>query len=134
MAYNLYTSEQVFTDNNINAICNAMFDALITEFSENTLNQKFAVTGSVAKIIQGAANTPVYVIPFITNDVAVYDFLHNNISSIILTEGVIGFTDHFQVITSRVYIEFWKTQSVLTLIDSNGIFSQSQIEIPNYIL
>lgn len=134
MAYELYTTESVFADNNINAICNALLDNLETQFSSAVLNQKFGLTGTVAKTIQGATNLPVKVIPFVTNDVSIYNYLYSNIKNIITTQGVIGFTDRFQVITSRVYIEIWKTEDPLNLVDSNGIFSQTILEIPYYIL
>ena len=134
MAYKLYTTEGVFADKNVNAICNALFENLINQFSAPTLNARFGVTGTVAKIIQGEANIPVRVLPFITIDDPVYYYLYNNISSIILTNGVVGFTDHFQVITPRIYIEVWKTAPALNLVPVNGIYSQHILEIPNYIL
>ncbi len=134
MAYQLYTTEVVFTDHNINAICNLLIDHLETKYSANILNTKFGVTGSVARMIQGAANVPIPVIAFVTNDVAYYDYLRNNIQNFLPVDGVIDFSDRIQIITSYVYIEIWNKTGALTLINSNGIISEVKSQIPNYIL
>ncbi|AXP79157.1 hypothetical protein CJ739_57 [Mariniflexile rhizosphaerae] len=133
MAYDLYTTEGVFVDNNINAMCNAIMDALINQFDAPTVNAAFGLTGSTAKIIQGEPNVYIHVVPFITNSLPIYDYLKANINTMVQVDGVIQFTDRFQVITPRAYIEVW-FKSPLTLVDTNGIFSENKANIANYIL
>lgn len=133
MAYNLYTSEAVFADNNINAMCNAIMDALINQFTAPTVNAAFGLTGTAAKIMQGDPNVSIYVIAFITSDTAMYNFIKANISSMIATQGVIEFTDRIQVITTRTYLEFWN-KTPLSLVNTNGIYAETKANIANYIL
>lgn len=134
MPYQLYTTEAVYLDSNINAMCNAIINDLINQFTAPTLNAAFGLTGSSAKIIQGNANMPVQVIAFITNNTSIYNYLRSNIQNLISVTGVVDFSDRFQIITSRTYIEVWKKEGVLNLVNSNGIYSEDKNEIANYIL
>lgn len=135
MAYQLYTTEGVFQDPNINAICNGIMNGLEAQFTAPTLNAAFGLTGSCAKIVQGAANMPVPVIAFVVNSTLIYDYLKANMGSYIQKiQGIIAFTDRFQVMAPRVYIEVWFKAGALNLIDSNGIFSEDINYIPNHIL
>ena len=141
MAYALYTTEGVFLDNNINSICNLIIDTLINEYDQATVDAHFAVTGTVAKIIQGASKidvngdpVKVKVIPFVIDDQAMYDFLKGIIGTLLSNRGVINYTDRFQVLGTRVYIEVWWRAAAINMIDSNGIFSENKNNIPNYIL
>ena len=132
MAYSLYTSEGVFADPSINVICNKIIDALETQFGSGPLNADFGVTGTVAKIIQGDPLTDVKGVAFACSDETIYNYIKANIGSIIKTTGVIKYSNFMQVITSRVNIEFWYRDSAITLIDTNGIFSEDKTEVPAY--
>lgn len=134
MAYNLYTSEVVFLNANINSICNAIMDALENQFTAPTVNAAFGLTGTVAKIIQGDPNEDVKVIAFATSSQAIYDWLYANITTLISTTGKVGFSDRFQVINSMVYLEVWFREDPITLINTNGIYSEDKTEIPAHIL
>ena len=78
MAYDKFTANGVFQDQNINVLCNKILDHLGKEFTEVDLNTKFGLTGTVSKIIQGAPVTPIKCIAFATNDEEVYKYIINN--------------------------------------------------------
>lgn len=134
MSYQKYSTEVVFLDANINSICNGIMNALEDQFTAGTVNTDFGLTGTVAKIIQGDPNVNVKVVAYATSNQVLYDWLLANISSIIAVTGSVAFTDRFQIINPKVYIEVWFRDAAITLIDTNGIFSEDKNDIPAYIL
>ena len=134
MAYSKYTTEVVFADHNLNVICNTILNALETEFDKVDVDTDFGITGTVAKIIQADPLVAVKGIAFATSNQAMFDYLKANMSKILKITGLIKFSDFMQVITTRLNIEVWMRESPITLIDTNGIFSEDKTEIPAYIM
>lgn len=134
MAYDKYLTEKVFADDNVNITCNNMMQWLEDIYGAGTLNTKFGLTGTVAKIIQGDPLSEVPVIAYAVQDATWFQFIKNNITSVIITSGVAAFEDRLQVSAHHANIEIWLREDPITLIDTNGIFSEDKTEIPVNIL
>ncbi|OBQ56120.1 hypothetical protein JJL45_05090 [Tamlana sp. s12] len=134
MAYNLYTSEEVFNNPNANVIGNIIMDVLEAKYGSATLNTTFGITGTVARIIQGAPLVEVPVLAYITSDENIfYQFATEYLNNKIKGRSVV-FSDRIQIITNIMNIEVWLSSSSITLVNTNGIYSQEASEIPSNIL
>ena len=94
----------------------------------------FALTGTAAKIIQGQATEPVKNIAFITSDQVVFDFLSNDIRSILPAIDIIKRKDVLQFKASGFFFEIHLASTTRSIIDGSGVFVQDINEIPNFIL
>lgn len=134
MAYNLYTTQEVFAQEDLNIICNQIMQTLIDKFTEVTLNGFFGVTGTVAKIIQGEPNEAVKCIAFATSNADVFTLFRTDILKAIKYTGCILYNDKIEIITPKLYIECWFRDSAITLVNTSGIYGEDKTEIPAYIL
>lgn len=134
MGYSLYTTEKVFANESANIICNQIMQTLIDKFTEPTLNGLFGVTGTVAKIIQGATNEDVKCIAFATHDEDVFTLFRTDVLKAIKHTGSILYNDKIEIITPILNIECWFRESEITLINTSGIYGEDDAEIPAYIL
>lgn len=128
MAFSAFTDEAVFTDNRANNLCNIIMQMMITEFSTG-VDTKLCLTGTVAKIIQGAALTDVKVIPFITNDIKFFNFFKNTIAPY-LKANVVTYTDRIQLTYQGVFVELWITGVIGTVHIITGLNVQDPGDIP----
>ncbi len=128
MAYEEFTKSILFKDQNINTVCNRIIALLISEFGESTIQTKFCLTGTVAKIFQGASLEDITVIPFVTNDVEVFEFCRKELPALIKATAF-NLTDRVQVNRKGVFFEFWYESDLGTINTVNGI----QLEDPSDI-
>lgn len=133
MVYDNFTKQTLFTDNNANVLCNRLYNALETEFTKVVLDTKFCITGTLAKILNGALASDIKVIPFITNDDAIYDYCAKNLPKYLKATAVI-FKDRIQLQYQSYYLEVWKTSSIGTIGSVSGFLVQDDADIPSNIL
>lgn len=125
MAYDKYTTETVFTNQNINAVCNSILQFLIDEFTLSEIETKFCLSGTVAKIIQGATTEEITVIPYVTKDLNIFSFCSNKLPKLINASAV-KLNDRVQLNYNGFYFEVWY-ESALGIINTvTGI----QVEDP----
>lgn len=131
MAYDIFTKETVFVNQNINSFCNKIFQNLIDSFTSPTINTSFCVTGTVAKIIQGDPLSDIVVIPFITNNTSIYDYCAKTLPKY-LGVTAIKFKDRIQIKYNQVFFEIWYTDSIGTINTVSGLLVQDPADInPN---
>lgn len=134
MPYANYTTEQVFLDNNVNAICNAIMQRLLSSFDEVDVNANVALTGSAARIMQGAIKTPIPCLSFVISSLNIYTYLRGNINYFVNVTSKQFYSDRFQVINQYVYLEFWFSENALSIVNLNDIYVENIANIPNNIL
>ena len=108
-------------------LCNRIFEYLTLKFDTN-LDDAFGVTGTVAKIMQGATLEDITVIPFITDDVLIYNYCANQLPKL-LKASAIKFQDRIQLNYNGIFLEVWFTNSLI-VIESNTIKVQRTGDIP----
>lgn len=133
MAYDNFTKQVLFTDNNANVLCNRLYDALENEFTKAVLDAKFCITGTVAKILNGASATDILVIPFITDDDAIYAYCAKELPKYLKATAVI-FKNRIQYRYQSYYLEIWKDDSIGTINAVDGFLVQANADIPTNIL
>lgn len=133
MAYNNFTTEKLFTDEDVNIICNNIYEELIVKFSSQTVDTDFAITGTVSKYLQGAGKEDIVVMPFITNNTAFLDFVLGELPKKVNAKGAIKLTDRVQLIFDKVYIEIWYIAAIGTLSTVSNLRVQNTADIPAYI-
>ena len=119
MAYDKFSTQKVFRNPSANILCNKILDDITTQFSANSL----AVSGEVSKMIQGQALADAKVIPFITADPDVYNYLFKNLQSILPVLTQLSFKNRIQVVSDVAYFEFW-FDAAATSVDMNGIYCE----------
>lgn len=135
MAYDYFTTQQVFVNPNNNASCNTILENLDRQFGSLAfVNARFGLTGSVARIIQGEPNIPIPVIAFVTNNNDIYKYLRNNVNKFMYTGGIVELSDRFQLYMGDVNMEFWYKPSGLVLVNDGYIYSELKANIYPYIL
>lgn len=135
MAFTAYTDQQVFDQPIINVACNAIITELEERNKSLIVPDIFALTGTPAKILQGAANTDVQNVPFITSDTALFNFLKNNLSSFLPdVYDVIKRKEVLKFKFTSVFFEIHLEIKSITTVDVNGVSVQETSEIPNFIL
>tara|TARA_R110002111_G_scaffold86088_3_gene134940 strand:- start:491 stop:892 length:402 start_codon:yes stop_codon:yes gene_type:complete len=132
MAYDNFTKEVLFSDSKVNILCNCIYNILEAEFTKASLDTKFCITGTVAKIIQGAALTDIPVIPFITNDDAIYKFCSTELPKL-LNMKAFALKNRIQYQWEGVYLELWLTNDTKTINTVNGFLVQDTAVIPTNI-
>lgn len=132
MAYIAFTKEKVFKSHNINVICNQIYEALINEFDVSTIETKFCITGTVAKIIQGDPLSEIEVIPFITNEKAIMDFCRKGLTNTVGGRAV-ALSDRVQMVYKGIHFEFHETSSIGTINTVTGLQVQDPADIPGNI-
>ncbi len=105
MAYEVYSTQKVFSNELVNIYCNRILDAVHTEFAAS--ETQLVAEGDLSRMIQGMAAAELPVIPFVTNDQNIYNYLVKNLQSILSVETQISFKNRIQVVTSQAYIEIW---------------------------
>lgn len=129
MAYNNFTVQQVFKNHNVNVLCNRIYDALIKEFTAPTIEGAFCITGTVAKIIQGASLSDILVIPFITDDKQIFKFCGEQLPKL-LQANAVKLTDRVQMQYKGTYFEFHYISSITTIDTVTTLQVQDESEIP----
>lgn len=133
MAYNNFTTEKLFEDESINILCNRLYEALIQFESSAVVNDNVGISGTVSKIIQGAALTPIKVVPFVTDDLKIYNYGITDLVKILGATGTINYKDRVQFIFDNVYLELWYFTSIGTINTVSNLRVQATADIPAYI-
>jgi hypothetical protein len=131
MAYTNFTDQQVFADPSANIYCNLIWEYLLESFPEPDVNDYFCLTGTPAKIIQGATATAIKVIPLATSQDDMFDWCNTKLMHQ-LGATAIKYKDHLQFIVDGIYFEIWKL-NFSTINTVSTIQVQDDEEIPNYI-
>lgn len=132
MAYNNYTKQTVFTDESVNSICNKIMDLLHNEFTSVVVDAAFCLTGTVAKIIQSAPDEDIKVIPYITNNEAIYKYCATLLPRF-LGATAVRLNERIQLNVNGVYFEIWLTDSIGTINTVSDLKVQDPTDIPSDI-
>ena len=128
MAYNNFTKEKVFSNQNANVNCNLIYNALIDKFDTPLLDTDFCITGTVSKLIQGATLSPINVTPFITSSAAVYNYCSNELPKL-LGATAVKYKDRVQMVFNTQYFEFWFDDDLGTINTVSGFKVQDTADI-----
>lgn len=131
MAYVLFSTREVFANEQANVICNIIMNEL-EKSGIASVSTKMALTGTPAKIMQGASSTECPVIPFITTSDDIYNYFAGAIANK-LKGKIIKLRNRIQMDVNGIYVELWKTAS-LTIVEVDTIQLQDDAEIPSNIL
>ncbi len=134
MAYTKFLDEAVFADANANIYCNRIYELLEASFPGMTLNQVFCLTGTPAKIIQGASVEEITVIPFITDQDSIFDYFGTKLSEALGAQGAVYLSESIQVVISNeLFVELWLTSPIGTINTVTNIDVQDPADIPSHI-
>jgi len=133
IAYNNFSTEKVFGNEEVNIICNNIYETILEKFTSSTVNTDFAITGTVAKIIQGAALEDIVVMPFITNNSSMLNFVLNELPEKVNALGAVKLTDRVQLFFNNIYVEIWYNAAIGTLNTVSNLRVQATADIPLYI-
>lgn len=132
--YNAFTSEKVFTNEEINIFSNKLFVALYEKFKTIiTVEERFVLTGKAASIIQGATLIELLTVSFITDDLDIYLFLAENLFELFPDYKTQVYSQSIQIEALDVNIEIWRTDDIVDITVVNDIYCQTSANIPSYI-
>lgn len=135
MSYTTFTDEEVFSDPAITSVMNVLFTDLIDEFTDIEIEDKFALSGSVAKIIQEemSADTVLKVLPMRTSDSTMFEYF---IANALRWFGVpaMVYPDRCTIAWHRAYVELWLSPGALTIEIVDGLICEKHDTIPINIL
>ncbi|MFD2824818.1 hypothetical protein ACFS5M_14135 [Lacinutrix iliipiscaria] len=128
MAYNNFSVQEVFKNKLLNVVCNNILEQLTLKY-ETEVPTSFCLTGTVAKIINGASATPVKVVPFITDDLKKFNFFGNEIAKY-LGASAVKFSDRIQMTYKGIFLECWLTDDLGTINTVDTIQVQDSSDVP----
>lgn len=129
MAYVEFTTARVFKNPALNLACNKIYTALM-EFGR-LKEQELALTGTVAKIIQGEPLEEVKVIPFVMKDDAAFNHLKENLGNILNNKQVIIYKSSIHFKIQESFLEIHLDISYKTFNTVQGILCQPIADIPS---
>jgi len=129
MAYDLYSTEKVFSNELANILCNKVLDNVFATYPGS--ETKLVATNELAKILQGDPLTALPVITFVTNDTLIYGYLSQKLQQIITVQTQVSFKNRIQVVTAVAYFEFWYDAAFVTAINVNasGVYARDITEL-----
>ncbi|MCB0448165.1 MAG: hypothetical protein KDD03_11785 [Gelidibacter sp.] len=128
MAYSTFTDQEVFTDERANNLCNIIMQMMTAKYPAG-VDTNLCLTGTVAKIIQGDPLEDVKVIPFITNDLKMFNYFKFDVASF-LKARIVSYKNRIQLNYNGIYVELWLTGSVGTINTITGLNVQDKADIP----
>lgn len=134
MAYTKFTEEKLFLDEGVNILLNRIYTALENKFNETSIASNVALSGTVARILNGAAPTDIKVIPIVTTDLKIKNFFSDELTNNIKNVQLVNFNDHVELKFSNVNIELWHITTAIDSTEVSGLVVQNNIAIPSYIL
>lgn len=133
-----YTSSNAFNLVSANKTIDRIFFHINEHYKKIPLtldiNDKFALSGKAAAILQGASVVPVNQIVLVTNDDFLMSVIRDVIPNEIANKGVLKFKDRTVIYFDGFIVEFWKVERTLTIVIAGGIYSQLISEIPSELL
>lgn len=133
MSFSTFTDQQVFDDASVNVLCNRIYENLIQKFGSGTFQDDFCITGTVARIIQGATLEDIKVIAFRTNDSDYFAHLANSLPKAIGATAR-AFKDRIQMNYKGIYLEFWYAKPIGTINIVTDLAVEDPADIPLNIL
>jgi hypothetical protein len=129
MAYDLYSTEKVFSNELANILCNKVLDNVFATYPGS--ETKLVATNQLAKMLQGDPLTALPVIPFVTNDALIYGYLVQKLQQIITVQTQVAFQNRVQVVTSVAYFEFWFDDTFISAVNVNasGVYARNITEL-----
>lgn len=135
-----YTDNTIFTNNQINAICDFIFLKLTEEFppegadTENDfVFEHFILSGRASKQKQRLSDVPVKNIIFQCDNNTIYEWFALNYQNIFEGKGMI-FKERIILYPFGYYFEIWFSNTALNPITSTGINIQNVKDIPLILL
>lgn len=104
--YTAFTDQQVFQNPDVNVYCNAIYEELLATTTLRILVNNFAMTGTLAQIIDGAPLEELTVISFAFKDADLFEEVKKYNIGEKLGTSTINYPDRFQMILNEVYFEF----------------------------
>lgn len=133
MSYSKFTDNEVFADPGVNVLCNRIMQSFTdVGLDVKIVEENFCLTGTVAKIIQGAALTDILVIPFITDNSSYYLHCAKAMPKAIGATAV-QLKEVIQIKYKSVFIEVWYTNDVGRINTVTDLPVQDTAEIPSNI-
>lgn len=131
--YNNFTVEKLFSNENFNIICNRVLDRIRVNNPSVDLNVHFAITGSVSKILQGEPTKEILVMPFITNNNQLFNYIASNLGSDANAKEVVVFKDRVHLTFKDFLIEIHLVQNLNRLVQVNNFNLQHKDDVPSVI-
>jgi hypothetical protein len=119
-------------DEGINIVCNRLYEALDL-YTDSDIVNNLCITGTVAKIIQGAPVEEIVVIPFITSAIKIFEYCNDKFQDFVKIDEAIKFQNRTQFIIDGVYFEMWLTDDLGTINTVTNLRVQDPAHIPSYI-
>lgn len=138
--FTAYSSAQVFVDVDLNILCNRFVDraatlpGIIPGYTMDTQVNTVALTGTCAKILQGAANEEIKCISFITADIEVFRKYKKLLPEILPFQSAEYFKTCYQIKTAEGYFELWYSDTAINTVSVDGVHVQETSEIPTTII
>ncbi|MAR57236.1 MAG: hypothetical protein CMM93_08645 [Rickettsiales bacterium] len=137
MSYEQFSIEKVFLDETHNILCNRMYNVMeeLASSSSVTLDNVFCITGTVARIIQGAPVQEVDTISFITSSDTLFTAIQaTDFSKSFPEANVIKFKSAVQFTVPGFGIEIIKEDTVANIKTESNLRVQDTASIPAYII
>lgn len=131
--YNNFTVEKLFSNENFNIICNRIVDRIRINNPSVDLNTHFAITGSVSKILQGDSVKDILVLPFITNDNQLFNYIASNLGRDVNAKEVIVFKDRVHLTFKNFLVEIHLVENLNRLVQVNNFNLQHKDDVPSEI-
>lgn len=131
--YNNFTVEKLFSNENFNIICNRIVDRIRINNPSVDLNTHFAITGSVSKILQGDSVKDILVLPFITSDNQLFNYIASNLGRDVNAKEVIVFKDRVHLTFKNFLVEIHLVENLNRLVQVNNFNLQHKDDVPSEI-
>ena len=135
-----YTDNQIFTNNQINALCDLLFSKLVDAFPPVGLDvdndyvyQGIILSGKAAEITQNPKVEAANNIIFQTDNAALYKFVQDNFKTIFNCSGIV-FQERTLFYPFDYYFEVWYDPTALHPVVSNNVYMQDIDFIPSIML
>lgn len=134
MTYTTFLDEQVFANPMANVVCNRIYEEMLKSTAEVVLNTKFCLTGTAARIIQGASSEEIKTISFITDDLELFTYFGLVMSKSVGAQGAVILSESIQMkFNDEIFIELWYTDTMGTINTVTNLKVQDPADIPVHI-
>ena len=133
--YTNFIDQGVFADYDANMVCNQLYEYMLSRQAVSyDVETSFGLSGTVAKIIQGAALSEVKVIPFVTDDVQLFEYFFKGLGEYLGAKGVIKYAESLHLeMEMGIFIELWYMDDVGALLTIDTLTVQDVLNIPAHI-
>jgi hypothetical protein len=133
-----YTSDTIFGDARINAVCDFLVKKLFEQFppgegdDADYIYQRVILSGRAAALLHDDSDGEIRNITFITDVADIYKWCVENISSLFFDCRAIAFTDRILFNPDSYYFELWFSSEELkdSVSVGDNVYIQELISIP----